>query len=140
MAAGKYNFTIEQGATLDFEVCYKDNCNNPVDLSYYSGRMQFRSNFADNTGSIYLTLSSSRDADGTGLNFSGSTGTKAPTEGCIGIFASSTKTEGLVLSQSACTTGGRILYDLELYSGSNPPYTIRLIQGQVNICKEVTRF
>ena len=43
MAAGKYNFTIEQGATLDFEVCYKDNCNNLVDLSYYSGRMQFLS-------------------------------------------------------------------------------------------------
>jgi hypothetical protein len=140
MAAGKYNFTIEQGATLDFEVQYKDSCNNPIDLTGYSGRMQFRSNFADNTGSIYLTLSSSRDADGTGLNFSGSTGIKPPTSGSIGIFASSTVTQALVLSQSACTTGGRILYDLELYSGSTPPYTIRLIEGSVNVSKEVTRF
>ena len=33
MAAGKYSFIIEQGATTDFEVQYKDSSGSPVDLS-----------------------------------------------------------------------------------------------------------
>jgi hypothetical protein len=139
MAAGKYNFTIEQGATTDFEVQYKDNCNNPIDLTDYAGRMQLRSNFADNTGSIYLTLSSSRDADGTGLNFSGSAGDKSPTQGSIGIFISAAKTQQLIVSQSS-NSSAKILYDLEIYSGSTNPFVIRLIEGQINVSKEVTRF
>jgi hypothetical protein len=32
MAAGKYSFVIEQGATTDFELLYKDSNGNPVDL------------------------------------------------------------------------------------------------------------
>ena len=39
MAAGKYNFTIEQGATVDFEVQYKDSNSLPVNLSGYQARM-----------------------------------------------------------------------------------------------------
>ena len=42
MSAGRYSFTIEQGATLDFELAYKDSDNNPVDLTGYQGRMQIR--------------------------------------------------------------------------------------------------
>ena len=29
MAAGRYNFTIEQGATVDFEIAYKDSNEKP---------------------------------------------------------------------------------------------------------------
>ena len=32
MAAGKYSFTIEQGATLNFEIQYKDANGNPLQL------------------------------------------------------------------------------------------------------------
>jgi hypothetical protein len=35
MAAGRYSFVIEQGATTDFEILYKDSNNDPVDLSGY---------------------------------------------------------------------------------------------------------
>ncbi len=38
MAAGRYSFVIEQGATLDFEVQYKDSNNDPIDLSGYTGQ------------------------------------------------------------------------------------------------------
>ena len=75
MAAGNYSFTIEQGATVDFEVQYTDANNLPIDLTGYSGRMQIKSGFANDTPVTYATLSSSRYPDGTGLNFSGSSGT-----------------------------------------------------------------
>ena len=39
MPAGRYSFNIEQGATLDIEVQYKDSSGNPIDLTDYSGRM-----------------------------------------------------------------------------------------------------
>ena len=33
MAAGKHSFTIEQGATTDFQIDWKDSSGNPVDLT-----------------------------------------------------------------------------------------------------------
>lgn len=131
MAAGKYNFTIEQGSTVDFEIQYKDSNNQPVDLTGYSGRLMIRSNFADNTPSTYLVLSSSRNSDGTGLNFNGSDGTKPTTSGSIGIYISSCTSSALTFMVAR--------YDLEIYSGSDCPYTVRLLEGQVNLSKEVTR-
>lgn len=129
MSAGKYSFTIEQGTTVNFEIQYKDSNSTPVDLTGYSGRMQFRPTVTSNT--VYLTLSSSLQSDGTGLNFSGSNGTTPPTSGSIGIYISSC-TSSLLSFDTA-------YYDLEIYSGSSCPYTIRLLEGQVKLSKEVTR-
>ena len=130
MAAGKYNFTIEQGATVDFEIQYKDSNNKPVDLTGYYGRMMIRSNFADSSPTTYLTLSSSLNSDGTGLNFSGSKSAKPPTSGSIGIY--------IAACTSSALTFVTARYDLEIYSGSNCPYTVRLLEGQVNLSKQVT--
>jgi hypothetical protein len=130
MAAGKYNFTIEQGTTIDFEIQYKDSNNIPIDLTGYSGRMMIRSNFADNSPITYLTLSSSRNPDGTGLNFSGSRSVNPPTSGSIGIYIASCTSSALTFITAR--------YDLEIYSGSNCPYTVRLLEGQVNLSKQVT--
>ena len=131
MAAGKYNFTIEQGATTNFEIQYKDSNNRPVDLTGYSGRLMIRSNFADDNPTTYLVLSSSRNADGTGLNFNGSSGQMPTTSGSIGIYIASCTSSLLTFTTAR--------YDLEIYSGSNCPYTVRLLEGQVNLSKEVTR-
>ena len=86
MAAGKYNFNIEQGTTLDFEIAYTDSNSNKIDLTGYTGRMQLKDKIGGST--TYITLSSSLSADGTGLNFSGSNGLNPPTSGTIGIFIS----------------------------------------------------
>ena len=51
-----------------------DNQKKPLKLSS-SGRLQIRSTYAQNSGELFLTLSSSLNPDGTGLNFSGSNGT-----------------------------------------------------------------
>ena len=131
MAAGRYSFVIEQGATTDFEVQYTDSSGNPVDLTYYSGRLQVRSGYAQDNGELFLTLSSSLTPDGTGLNFSGSNGSTPPTSGSIGIFISSITSSALTFNEA--------LYDLEIYSGSNnSPFTIRLLEGKVKLSKQVT--
>ena len=131
MAAGKYNFVIEQGATTDFEVQYTDSSNNPVDLTGYTGRLQIRSTYAQDSGELYLTLSSSLNSDGTGLNFSGSNGSTPPTSGSIGIYIAACTSSALTFNEA--------LYDLEIYSGSaSCPYTVRLLGGKVKLSKEVT--
>jgi hypothetical protein len=127
MSAGKYSFVIEQGATVNFEIQYRDSSNNPVDLTDYSGRMQLKSGYADSNPTTYITLSSSLANDGTGLNFSGSNGSTPPTSGSIGIYISA--------ASSSAFTFSTAYYDLEIYSGS---VATRLIEGQVRLSKQVT--
>jgi hypothetical protein len=88
MAAGKYNIVIEQGTTYQVEIQYKDSNSLPIDLSGYNGRMQIRPSIDSTT--VYVSLSSSLNADGSGLNFSGSNGTTSPKSGSIGIYISAT--------------------------------------------------
>jgi hypothetical protein len=126
MAAGRYSFIIEQGSTLDFEIQYKDSNNVPIDLTGYSGRMQIRSTIDSPTPII--TLSSSLNADGTGLNFSGSNGTTPPTSGSIGIYISA--------ASSSAFTFTTAVYDLEIVSGSR---VTRILEGGVSLSREVTR-
>ena len=128
MSAGRYSFTIEQGATLDFELAYKDSDNNPIDLTGYQGRMQLRPSIGSDIK--YITLSSSLADDGTGLNFSGSDGLNPPTSGTIGIFISANSSSQLDF--------GEAIYDLELATGSEFPIVTRLLEGQVQLSKNVT--
>jgi len=128
MSAGRYSFTIEQGATLDFELAYKDSSNNPVNLTGYQGRMQLRPSAGSDIK--YITLSSSLDTDGTGLNFSGSDGLNPPTSGTIGIFISA--------ESSSQLNFGEAVYDLELATGSEFPIVTRLLEGQVRLSLNVT--
>lgn len=132
MAAGKYNFTIEQGATVDFAVQYKDSDSNPIDLSGYQARMQFRPTFGSST--VYLTLSSSLGPCGTGLNLSGSGGPAAstpPSSASIGIYISAMSSSQLTFDAA--------LYDLEIASGSgNCAVVTRLLEGVTTLSKNIT--
>jgi hypothetical protein len=125
MPAGRYNLLIEQGATYELELQYKDSNGVAVDLTGYSGRLQIRPSIGSPTA--YLCLSSSLNADGTGLNFSGSNNNTSPISGSIGIYISATTSSMLTFN-----TG---VYDLEISSGS---FTTRLLQGNVQLSKEVT--
>jgi hypothetical protein len=126
MAAGKYSFTIEQGSTFQLELQYKDSANAPIDLTLYQGRMQIREAVGSTT--TIINLSSSRDADGTGLNFSGSNGTTPPTSGSIGIYISAASSSQFTFNEG--------VYDIEIQSGS---YVTRLLEGKVKLSREVTR-
>ena len=134
MAAGRYSFVIEQGATTDFEVAYNDSTGTPVDLTGYQARMQIRSNYGS-SGTLYLTLSSSLDSCGMGLNLSGSqtsTGYPKPlSSGSIGVYITGYSSSFLNFNEA--------YYDLELISGSGHCATVtRLIEGKIQLSKEVT--
>ena len=131
MAAGRFDFTLEQGATTDFEIQYRDNRNKPVDLTFYNGRLQIRPEIGSST--VYLTLSSSLDGvGGSGLNMSGSNGITPPTSGSIGVYISST-------TSTTLDWEGQAVYDLEIYSGSGDGiFVTRLLEGKVRLSKEVT--
>jgi hypothetical protein len=129
MAAGRYSFTIEQGATVDFEIVYKDSNSVPVNLSGYQARMQIRPSIGSNT--TYITLSSSLGPCGTGLNLSGSTGTNPLSSGSIGVYISAVSSSLLDFTEG--------FYDLEIASGSgNCAVVTRILEGKVRLSKNVT--
>lgn len=125
MAAGKYSFVIEQGATFQQEWRYLDCLGNPVDLTNYSSKMQLRP--SPGSPILYLTLSSSITPDGSGLNLMGLNGTNPTSSGSIGVIISAYSSSLLNFQEA--------YYDLELYSGS---YVDRLIEGKVKLSKQVT--
>ena len=125
MAAARYSFIIEQGATTNIQITWQDETGS-VNLSGYSGRMQIRPSATSET--VYLSLSSSLQADGTGLNMSGSDGETAVQSGSIGIYISAA-TSSLLNFDTAH-------YDLEMVSGNE---VTRLLEGQVKLSKNVTR-
>jgi hypothetical protein len=72
-----------------------------------------------------LTLSSSLNADGTGLNMTNAV------SGTIGIYIAS--------CTSSLLTFNEALYDLDIISGSgNCPVVNRILEGKVKLSKEVT--
>lgn len=131
MSAGRYPIYIEQGTTIDFEIQYKDNQGNPVDLTGYGARMQFRPSVESQT--VYLSLTSTLNADGTGINMSGSSPYSPPTSGSLGIYIASCTSSLLTIEEA--------VYDLEIYAplDSDCPVVTRILQGPVKLSKEVTR-
>jgi len=124
MAAGNYTFIIEQGSTTDFQVDWKDSTGAKVDLTNYSAKMQLRSDYG---GALICELSSNLDADGTGLNLSGSNNQYPPTSGSIGIFISAASSSAFTFSEAK--------YDLEM---TTEGHVTRLLQGKVKLSKEIT--
>jgi len=126
MAAGRYSFTLEEGATLNLQIGWSDGDGNPIDLTDYHARMQIRPNVESST--ILLSLSSSLTEDGTGINLSGSNGTTPLSSGSIAIQISAAASEGLDFNDA--------YYDLELVKND---FVIRLLEGRVKLSKNVTR-
>lgn len=126
MAAGKYNFTIEQGSTVNFEIQYKDSTNQPINLEDYDSRMQIKNKPGGDI--TYLTLESYRQeqepADKTGLDL------EQDVQGKIKIYISA--------YSSSLLDFNKAFYDLEITSGSTHPVVTRILQGSVTLDKEVT--
>jgi hypothetical protein len=131
MSAGRYSFTIEQGATVDFRIDYMDSDNVPIDLTDYQARMQIRTTV--DSSIILCRLSSSLLDDGTGLNMTPKSGsvTLPKSSGSIGVYISAATSSAFTFSDAR--------YDLEIYSGSVNPYVVRILEGKIKLSKEVTR-
>lgn len=136
MSASTYNFTIEQGATMEFQILWLNSNNQPISLAGYDGKMQIRSNYSG-SGITYLTLTSSIgdtyafNSGSAFLSMSGSNLVTPVTSGSIGIYAGYLLTDQLTFTGSA-------YYDLEL-TNTVTQERVRLIEGQVNISQQVTQ-
>jgi len=126
MAAGKYSFIIEQGATTNLNVQWADASGSAVDLTGYEARMQIRPGIE--SADVYISLSSSLQPDGTGLNLAGSCNCNPPESGSIGIYISAYSSSLLNFTEA--------FYDLEMVNGRE---VTRLLEGKVRLSKNVTR-
>ena len=126
MAAGKYNFTIEQGATTVLQIVLKDGTETPVDLTGYAARMHIRETIPSTV--IICSLSSSILSDSTGLHLQGVNDDLPYTSGSIGLYISA--------ATSSAFNFNAARYDIELVQGD---YVNRILQGVIRLDKEVTR-
>jgi hypothetical protein len=126
MAAGKYSFVIEQGATTNFQIDWKDESGSSIDLTGYHARMQIRPSVESDV--VYLSLSSSLEEDGTGINLSGSNFQTPLQSGSLAVYISADTSSMLNFNEG--------YYDLEMVNGS---VVTRLLEGKVKLSKNVTR-
>lgn len=126
MAAGRYSFIIEQGATTNIQINWTDESGSAIDLSGYHARMQIRPGVESDT--IYLSLSSSLDLDGTGINLSGSNFETPLQSGSFAIYISADSSSLLDFNEA--------YYDLEMVKQNT---VTRLLEGKVKLSKNVTR-
>ena len=126
MAAGRYSFVIEQGATTNLQINWTDSSGSKIDLSGYHARMQIRP--AVESNSVFLSLSSSLKSDGTGINLSGSNFETPLQSGSLAIYISA--------DSSSLLNFGEAYYDLEMVNGNE---VTRLLEGKVKLSKNVTR-
>jgi hypothetical protein len=115
MTAGIYHLTIEQGATYNLSLTYKDSAGTAIDLTGYTARMQLRRRVDDSVVVVDLTTENS------GIALGGASGT-------IDVTISATVTSAMVSTEG--------VYDLELISGS---VVDRIIKGTYTVDREVTR-
>ena len=113
--AGKYNFTILQGATFGFSVKWEDTNGNDIDLTDCNARMQIR--YGNHNGEIAVDLTS--ENEGISIDLIKNT---------INIRISAEQTEKI--KPISC------VYDLEIVKGNT---VTRLLEGKVKISAEVTK-
>ena len=126
MAAGKYSFVIEQGATTNFQINWTDASGSAIDLSGYHARMQIRPGVE--SSEIFISLSSSLQPDGTGINLSGSNAVTPLASGALAIYISAHSSSLLNFNEA--------FYDLEMVKGNE---VTRLLEGKIKLSKNVTR-
>jgi hypothetical protein len=124
MAAGIYDFVIEQGATFTRDIAWADASGTLIDTSGYTARLQARETVDSSTTIIDLT-----DANGgivLGIQGSGSD------QYNVKLTMTSTATAALTWP----TGKTKIPYDLELSGGG---IVTRVLKGHIMLDKEVSR-
>ena len=127
MAAGQYNFTIEQGVTVKKQFTYKTSAGTPVELggdpATYQARMQIRQTI-DSTTKIG--------------DFNTETNNFLSIIETSGSAISGTIELLIPASTSSLYTFDTAVYDLEIEHLATQTVT-RLLQGRIKLSKEVTR-
>ena len=116
MAAAQYDFFVEQGATFQKIITWKDADDNPINLTSFTARMQFRR--AKRSDDVLYSANTENGM----ITLGGAAGTIT-----IDIPAEETEAFGF----------RRAVYDLEVESAGG--IVTRLIEGSVELSREVTR-
>jgi hypothetical protein len=116
MAAGKYDFTIEQGTTFLKTFVWKDSNGDPIVITDFTIRLKAKNQYADSA--ILIDLST----DGGGITIID------PAAGSFEAYMSATETAALDFSKG--------LYDLEMEDPDGE--VTRLLEGKVTLSREVT--
>jgi len=116
MVAGKYDITIEQGATYNKTITLtEDDSSVPIDLTNYTAKVQVRK---DNDSELLFEMTTEDNR----------ISIPTPTNGEINLTINATDTSNMVFEDA--------IYNLELY---NSPEVIRLLEGKFIIDKGVIR-
>jgi len=134
MAAGSYSFTIEQGATVDFEIQYLDSGSNPIDLSGTNQFLEMRirqtyggDSLAELTSSLIPSKDYAKSSSLAFLSVSGSDLATTPTSGSIGVYIGHELTDAFTFDKA--------FYDIELTSGQA---RTRIVQGRIKLSRDIT--
>lgn len=119
MSAGRYDLSIEQGATFTLPISYKDSNDAVINLSSgYTARMRIKESHG---GTL---LASTESGDSTGATIS------------IALAASGNNvTISMTAANTAALSFDNAVYDVELVAGD---VVDRLLEGRVKLKKEVT--
>lgn len=128
MAAGQYDFTIEQGTSFGLTIKYADSGNVPINLaSFNCARMQWNTN----NNSVYQFITTNTNSGLYSFKFD-----SPLNSGIISFKVPASITAGYDFTSAD--------YDLELESISEfypggGPQVIRLLEGTVTVVPEITK-
>ncbi len=119
MGVANHDFEILQGALFNQIIVYRDTNSGPIDLTGYTAEMQIRA-YKDAPDPALLTLNTSNGY----LTLGGTAGT-------ITIAVNGVITDALDFDWG--------YYDLELYPAGDVDNTIRVLEGRIELSKQITR-
>ena len=126
MSAGRYDITVEQGATFDLPLRYKTPAGAAVNLTGYTARMQVREAPAT---AVFVEFNSTLTANGFIFLTGPAQDREDGANGNVRIY--------LTAANSAAMPRFAGRYDLELRDTAG--YVTRLIEGQFRVEPEITR-
>jgi len=132
MAAGIYNFTIEQGATFTRTFKYKTSDGTAIPMTGLTPRMQLRETLTSDNFILSVNKENGTKSDGSATSNTIFTLGDGTTDFPLNAFK---------LTIDADTTASMsfdtAVYDIEIKTASN--VVTRLLQGKIKLSKEVTR-
>lgn len=121
MSSGRYDFTIEQGATFTREITWQDSLGSPIDLTTYTITGKLKRRTSDLVAVVSFTCAVTNAANG-----------------IFTVSLTSTQTSQLptLYGPTAEKESLELVYDIEASNGST---VYRLLEGIAKVSPEVTK-
>ena len=131
MAAGNYNFTIEQGSTFKRTFKYKDSNGDPIELKNHDVRMDIRPNIDSSTTILEVREVGSDNTSPTQTGFTVTSASLDAIANEINLTIDADTTASMSFDKA--------VYDIEIADNSTTKVVTRILQGKIKLSKEVTR-